>query len=140
MSTNTQDYAGLTDAELTRAVAEKRGWRDLEPFGYTMMIGNRYHKKVFYEGTEPTTSKTNELVPDYSADLAAALPLLREMNQDDDTLYALFYDHTLRQWGVLRAVHLDWNEDSIDEAWCGGDTRDARAICLAWLAWKDERE
>lgn len=126
---NKTDYAGLTDAELTRAVAEKRGWHDLEPFGYEMMIGNRYHKKVFYEGTDPETGEAHEQVPDYPADVRVALRLLCEMDG-----FTIRYYIGIQEWAVEfytgKGIAIGYGNAPVP----------ARAICIAWLAWKDEQE
>lgn len=126
------NYAALTDAELTRAVAERRGWRDLDPFGYEMMIGNRHHKKVFYEGTDPATGEAHEQVPDYATDPAAALDLLREMDESDTGYDEFCLTTNGDDWEVHSMIYEahDWDK----RRWALAPTP-ARACCLAWLAW-----
>ena len=138
MTTNKQDYAALSDRELTQAVAERQGWRELDWFGYEIELENGPYKKVFWEGTNPEIGEEHEQVPDYATDPAAALELLREMNEaapHGGDRYTLGYDRFTKLYSV-EAVSIF---GKVDDVRFGGDVKPARACCLAWLMWRDEQ-
>lgn len=136
MTTNTPDtnYAALSDADLTRAVAERRGWTELEATTYWREDEHDTYKAELWLGTPPE-GRDELFVPDYATDPAAALPLLREMNNSNVGYGAFSLTPYGDDWEVRSMIYeaYDW-----DERQWAVDQKPARAICLAWLAWKVE--
>lgn len=129
MVTNTPDTnAALTDADLTRAVAERQGWCDLEATTYWREDEHDTYEAELWRGTPPK-GEDGVFVPDYAADPAVALGLLREMN-----------GFVLRYYAGLLAWTVELYTDTGVAIEYGSAATPARAICLAWLAWRDEQE
>ena len=131
----TNPNAALTNAELTRMVAERQGWQ---------VLAETYKGKSLYRWKSPDGKEARKgfnsadaawhsviSITAYAGAADAALTLLREMNELDTwgTHYDLAYDRANKTWFI--DSHMGGNQTA--------DPKPERACCLAWLAWKDAR-
>lgn len=121
------NYSTLTDAELNRLIAERKGWRfEREPYfdeAHTKLISptgvliyDHRHKPA-----SPVLTKeaVNFYLPDYAGDLNAAQELLWEMGQEASATLEI-------SGSICRCV----SGDLIEER-----STPQRAICEVWLQW-----
>jgi hypothetical protein len=109
------DYSGWTDEQVNGAIFIAKGWKW---FDYGLVWCNQNHREW---GVELR-------VHDYTNDWRLCGGLLEEMKEADVNLQ---YYPTLNKWGC------EWIQNSYEMGDVESDTPQ-RAICEAWLAWKEQ--
>lgn len=113
------DYSSWTDEQVNEAIFKAKGWEKLPP-------------PAFPEWQRPTKIGVGtwwfKNIPDYTHSWELCGELLEEMQPAD---VDLMYFMSLNKWGV------DWlDNDEVEHELYAPTPK--RAICEAWLAWKEQ--
>lgn len=128
MTPDTDTPARAQDARaIDRAIAERLGWRDIEPVTYWEETYYDTYEVHTLRGKPPGYDHADNLLPHYSADLNAAMTLAEpyaiQLNSVHGNKGRIGYKVTI--------------QDSEGQAGIGHADTPALAICYAWLRYME---